>query len=447
MGRVWAAVYDISWVPGRPLKADVVTEQFWHFNACATPTSGKKVPSSSSPCMLSQCHFGWRSQQGSLMSITKDEIGQWCTIGSSQSAAVHKSSTSRASWLQGMVKELPRRFQSSVTWLVLSQARSEKQNWKLQAGRWSLVPRDGAFGEQGQYLDLFVAAHLCPAYHKLTLDEASWIFHHLLTSWFLLSYDLGEYTYLAKLCSYEWHEVARFLPNLIAKPVQPSLGLPMRSKSHSSQPEPLPVLLSLPDELIIRILDQIRDQETVLLFSSTCTRLWNTGFHYSVTPIFKQAGNWRGTRIISEGEYNLAPWLPSGSLTADEREDLEAGVTEDELDLEDTHWTLRNITAKAYVRGERLNTVFHPKKRSTGLILPCPGLGEALLSQISWSEIDYTDSGLQDGAWAGHRFEIFRDEEHCATCDEGWIDKTEEVVQRLAKALRLEVDAGGKDTV
>lgn len=40
MGTVWAAVYDISWVQGRPLKADIVTEQFWHFTSSTTLTSG-----------------------------------------------------------------------------------------------------------------------------------------------------------------------------------------------------------------------------------------------------------------------------------------------------------------------------------------------------------------------------------------------------------------------
>ena len=161
----------------------------------------------------------------------------------------------------------------------------------------------------------------------------------------------------------------------------------------------------------------------------------------------------RGDEV--DGHFNIPmAWRtlffrPSCSLPESQRHEALRLIDEDrrnDLFAPNDDWTLRNISAKKFVLGRKLNAAFHPRQRSTGLDLPYPGFAEALLSQISWSKSKSSSMDVNKGDWAGQRFEILTDADHRLASDARWTDESEKTISILAEVLGLEsfpVDSTG----
>lgn len=287
--------------------------------------------------------------------------------------------------------------------------------------------------------------------------------------WYLISVDSGEYVNCGKLTEAIANGEAALLPYMIVRQCIEPLGNAFTedNKNHHNP------LLSLPWELLLSIFEQV-DLLSVLRLSLTSKRSWQMGWPYvraamvgrwRGTRLICEGDDNRPAHLpadvlsseeldllnsgLDEDELDNEEGFRTGPVTLatlmrarGEEVELDLGVDPEvrelfyapscslpeaeriaALDFLDgsglrasisstKHWTLRNTTIKRFVLGWKLNAAFHPGKRSAGLDLPYPGFGEALLSQISWSESEASSLDLNRGDWAGHRFEIVTDEEH-----------------------------------
>ncbi|KAF9464921.1 hypothetical protein BDZ94DRAFT_452456 [Collybia nuda] len=197
------------------------------------------------------------------------------------------------------------------------------------------------------------------------------------------------------------------------------------------------------------------------------------------------AGEWAGDRIICLGDY--AQDLPKGTLTDDETrlfarltrqagsdnsEGNDSGVTEEKdipdktgpirlYDIAEEYfekpkgeyfsgefysdevYVLRNLTKREYVRADEV--ILHRDEidgpsLGRSAVGHRPGLGEVLLSRISWStdstanmSYDEEGDGITRGVWAGDRFDIQPIES--ITSDSGHVRGWKNVSKEVAEEI------------
>jgi hypothetical protein len=187
----------------------------------------------------------------------------------------------------------------------------------------------------------------------------------------------------------------------------------------------------------------------LILFLGVPTSPITSSSHSRGQPI----GSWAGDRIICIGDY--AEDYPPDLLTAGEVASLKAKLDEDDSAInlycitDDFHhcptistpeelctddiWVLRKLTKFEYVRADTLTVSGTPVR---GAFTGFPGLGEVVLSRISWSTGNSTSMSYKGditrGVWAGDRFDIRTIESTENPCNgEHWKDVSEEVTQEI----------------
>ncbi|KAI0719355.1 hypothetical protein C8T65DRAFT_827087 [Cerioporus squamosus] len=223
-------------------------------------------------------------------------------------------------------------------------------------------------------------------------------------------------------------------------------------------------LLSLPDELLLDILDleEIQWDELVIL-AVTCRRLFILSLKMLNSGRTQVSAPWADCRIVCAGEYAKLKDLPAALLKAGERAFIEAKIKEDE-DLDDddeasygglsrlgceeghpfrgaftyrpeflqkfkseadremfkivasvtfppgrTDWVLCNTNKKEYVRASALAELARKPKDAQPFLPHCRlDLGHALLTRICWSIEALPNTppkmNMHRGPWVGDRF-------------------------------------------
>lgn len=100
-------------------------------------------------------------------------------------------------------------------------------------------------------------------------------------------------------------------------------------------------------------------------------------------------------------------------------------------------WTVRNLSAKEFVRGDYLFSAFQEDSCPFGPDIGYPGFSEVILSRACWSTNTSTApvESMSQGPWAGHRFEICPHSDHLINSDARWKDVSAEVAAELSLNL------------
>lgn len=195
-------------------------------------------------------------------------------------------------------------------------------------------------------------------------------------------------------------------------------------------------------------------------------------------PLFSPIGSWVGDRIIcvgSDGEDYPTDLFTEEELdeafrstaSDDHALDLDGMITEEysicktsyrpprELCTDDI-WVLRNLSKLEYVRADALIVNATQTRLSGPFIISkgyfvYPGLGEVLLSRISWSTSSSAamsyEGNITRGVWAGDRFDIRTIDSIEDPCNgEHWKDVSEEVAKEIFAIWESEYGLNWKTT-
>ena len=214
------------------------------------------------------------------------------------------------------------------------------------------------------------------------------------------------------------------------------------------------------------IFEEIEDYVDLVIFAFSCKYLLALGYPHMLRKRRELLAPWAGDAIICLGDY--ATDLPDKEeipkAVADEFMDA---FDDDELDIPYTWdppnsfatlnwfprryhlhqtlyewfdnrpffrhslgWTLRNLSTRQYVRDDAINI---DARRSITL-------GQALAFRCGWSQDNSTSTlveGLNEGRWAGDRFDIVLHDKDAEWAKE-WEDISLEVAQDIKKAYIAE---------
>ncbi|EIW75276.1 hypothetical protein CONPUDRAFT_169653 [Coniophora puteana RWD-64-598 SS2] len=243
-------------------------------------------------------------------------------------------------------------------------------------------------------------------------------------------------------------------------------------------------LLSLPDEIICHIINDIESLEDFVCFAATCHRCWDICIPFLEKCI--RSLSWAGCRIIGLGDYVGHDDLPPDILTEDEQaelatakpgkygpvslysyartyygeavlcsrlEDFTDGLLSDLIQrglvgapfvaiktmctpFEPT--VLRNLSKKLYVRADTIDALNEElPQREWFWDHKAYSLGDALVSRICWSSDPSCSmrahcKDITRGPWAGDAFDITSMEEFQKQEDfSQWVDAKKDVCRAL----------------
>ncbi|KAJ7618625.1 hypothetical protein FB45DRAFT_1007378 [Roridomyces roridus] len=243
------------------------------------------------------------------------------------------------------------------------------------------------------------------------------------------------------------------------------------------------MLLSLPVELIDKIISHLPLFADIAFLCITCQYLWEIGRRLLDRHITDELASlsWAGDRIVCIGDFlSDVDEVPDHVFTQQDREDFRdheengyplvkapgdrgqtaqlhlvrkfywrdimahKGLTllQNPLDRRTHYGTLRNLSQRQFVRGAAL---VEWKEETEEIIEAAGAVGfdEILLSRICYSPVDNTAllyKGVHQGVWAGDRFDLVECEwlESLQEEDEAWTDVSGECLGEVAAIWRSE---------